>query len=119
MPDMAGPDMAVATAPPAHPAPARPAPADRTGPGVAGPVAATVPADHAPAPGGGHGHSMLHLCLAVLAALGLLLAASLLLRIGRAPITDGRVRFRGADLAAPARPPPTAERLARLCVLRT
>lgn len=71
-------------------------------------------------PAGGHGgHQVLHLCLAILTALLLLIAAVgcavLLGSVRAAPwarVGCGRRR-------PPVRPPPTSVRLAQLCVLRT
>ena len=66
-----------------------------------------------------HGSMLGHLCLAVLAALGLVLLAPLLFRtLRRRPVAP--VRPAGPDSASSAArsPPPTPRRLAQLCVSR-
>lgn len=70
------------------------------------------PAGH----GDGHAGMLLHLCLAVLAALGVLLLVGLPLRLPRPPDDGGTGAARATP--APARPPPVPLRLARLQVLR-
>lgn len=61
-------------------------------------------------------HGLLHLCLAVLAAIAVLLLGLAWLTTPEATLS--RLRLHGPD-AAPARPPPrSAVRLALLCVLR-
>lgn len=88
-----------------------------------------APAGHAPGPpaSGGHDRSgdhdgathVLHLCLVVLAAVGLVLvAARLFLGVALLPVSTSRRHRRSCDGPA-ERPPPLPRRLARLCVLRT
>ncbi len=77
---------------------------------------APAPPDHGH--GDHHGATMLHLCLAVLAALGVLL---LVARHARRPSPSGDDRDDDTPagvVPAPARPPPVPLRLARLQVLR-
>ena len=73
-----------------------------------------VSADH-----GEHDAHLLHLCLAVLAAVGLGLVAAWLF-LGRlmlpVSVTPARQRARGMPAQ---RPPPVPRRLAQLCVMRT
>lgn len=92
---------------------------DGTAPAAAAGV--QLVSDH-PGPGGGHGsspsHHVLHLCLAILAALVVLGMAALALwplqRPDRHEVAIGALTGR----APRRRPPPTSVRLAQLCVLR-
>ncbi|MBP2366765.1 DUF6153 family protein [Pseudonocardia parietis] len=88
-----------------------------TAPSAPVPAAAThhpMSADH-----GEHDTHLLHLCLAVLAAVGLALVAAWLL-LGRLmlPVSVTPARQRARDMPA-QRPPPVPRRLAQLCVMRT
>ncbi|WP_143105647.1 DUF6153 family protein [Pseudonocardia ammonioxydans] len=68
---------------------------------------------------GEHDAHLLHLCLAVLAAVGLgLLAAWLFLGRLTLPVSVTPARQRARDMPA-QRPPPVPRRLAQLCVMRT
>ncbi|GAA1191936.1 DUF6153 family protein [Prauserella alba] len=63
-------------------------------------------------------HQLLHLCLAILAAAGLVvLAAPLLTRLR--PATAARRPPQPGGRLPVQRPPPTSRRLAQLCVMRT
>ncbi|NMH95306.1 hypothetical protein HF519_27885 [Pseudonocardia bannensis] len=95
--------------------------------GAADPVApAAHPApEAAPAPAGLHDEhgehgehkDLLHLCLAVLTAIGLLVAAAVLLGLLRtAPLAPRRPA--GIRIRPRGPPPPVPRRLAQLCVLR-
>lgn len=76
--------------------------------------------DDPPAPQGDHsaGHQMLHLCLAVLAALIVLLTALLPAVLRGLPGSPGGSNAGRTRSAPRRRPPPTAVRLAQLCVMR-
>lgn len=93
---------------------ALPAPASPGVATVAHPETSALHRDHS---GDGDHGGLLHLCLAVLTALGLLAAAAALLGLVRHPVpalrnrTQVRIRPRGP-------PPPVPRRLAQLCVLR-
>lgn len=80
-------------------------------------VAGAHPTDEHGAPGG-HGHDLLHLCLAIMAALTGL--ALVLVALGAAPATAGDAAGRRTGAGGYARPPPlpVRRRLAVLCVLR-
>ncbi|WP_250549964.1 DUF6153 family protein [Pseudonocardia sp. H11422] len=97
------------------------------------PVGAIEPAAHAgphepaghpgpgaaPAPAGSHGDhgDLLHLCLAVLTAVGLLAVAAVLLGLLRHVLAAPR-RPAGVRIRPRGPPPPVPRRLAQLCVLR-
>ena len=73
-----------------------------------------MPADH-----GEHDAHLLHLCLAVLAAVGLGLVAAWLF-LGRLSLPVSVTPARQLAHGMPAqRPPPVPRRLAQLCVMRT
>lgn len=80
-----------------------------------------TPSDRQESPhdGGGHDSGLLHLCLAILAAVAVLVASGVLWRLSR-PVTKARRVGTSGLRTAPRAPPPTAPaRLALLCVLRT
>jgi hypothetical protein len=78
-------------------------------------VATAMSAPQAPGLGG---HTMLHVCLAVLTAL-LLLALQAAAHLRRTGITVDRAPARAPHATPwPRPPPPTSVRLAQLCVLR-
>lgn len=72
-----------------------------------------------PHDGGGHDSALLHLCLAILAAVALFMVSAVLWR--QSPLLTTAPRPGRSGLrTAPRAPPPTAPaRLALLCVLRT
>ena len=78
-------------------------------------------ADHGPVPAdhGEHDGHLLHLCLAVLAAVGLALLAAWVF-LGRLTLPVSVTSARQLAHGMPAqRPPPVPRRLAQLCVMRT
>ena len=86
------------------------------------PVVGSTAAPAVPAPPGGHGHHdglgmLLHLCLAVLAA-GLALALVAHSVVGRRPAPAAPSRAPPAPRAVVEHPPPVADRLALLQLLR-
>lgn len=92
--------------------------------GPAGALVTTGSTDHGDGGGApaGHDHGLLHLCLAVVTALAgaftTLLSAQMLRPVRTEP-GPGTGRVRRAATGPATRPPPSAVRLAQLCVLRT
>ncbi|MFP5070857.1 DUF6153 family protein [Pseudonocardia nantongensis] len=83
------------------------------------PVSAAATDDPMPADHGEHDAHLLHLCLAVLAAVGLALLAAWVF-LGRLTLPVSVTPARQLARSMPAqRPPPVPRRLAQLCVMRT